>query len=178
MRGVQTAVIAAAGVAAILGALAPAGASAASCANTTAHPESASIAAIDQATLCLLNVERTTRGLRALKENTHLDKASLGHSRDMVRKKYFQHGNFEGRIKKSGYLSGASGWGIGENIAWGGGQFSTPKSIVSMWMHSPGHRANILSRQFKDIGIGVARGAPQRGQHGAATYTTDFGFRG
>ena len=36
----------------------------------------------------------------------------------------------------------------------------------------------LLNRKFKDIGIGVARGAPQRGQHGAATYTTDFGYRG
>ena len=45
-------------------------------------------------------------------------------------------------------------------------------------MHSPGHRANILSTQFKDIGIGVARGAPQAGQHDSATYTTDFGVRG
>jgi uncharacterized protein YkwD len=170
--------MAALGGAATLVALAPAGASAGSCANTTVHPESASIATIDEATLCLLNVERTKRGLRAFNENTHLDKASLGHSRDMVRKRYFQHGDFEGRIKKTGYLSHASGWAIGENIAWGGGQYSTPKSIVSMWMHSPGHRANILSRKFRDIGIGVARGAPQRGQHGAATYTTDFGFRG
>jgi uncharacterized protein YkwD len=47
-----------------------------------------------------------------------------------------------------------------------------------MWMHSPGHRANILSRTFKEIGIGIARGAPESGQGGdAATYTTDFGFR-
>ena len=178
MRGVPTGVVAAAASAAAVVALTPASAGAAACANTTAHPAATSIATIDRATLCLLNAERTKRGLAALRESKRLDRASLGHSRDMVRKRYFEHGDFEGRIRHSGYLSGARSWGIGENIAWGGGPFSTPKSIVSMWMHSPGHRANILNARFRNIGIGVARGAPQAGQHDAATYTTDFGFRG
>ena len=47
-------------------------------------------------------------------------------------------------------------------------------------MHSPGHRANILNGGFRDIGIGIATGAPVhlRGAANGATYTTDFGFRG
>src|SRR2546423_1519821 len=76
-----------------------------------------------------------------------------------------------GPIHNAGY----SGRTLGENIAWGSLQYSTPASIVKMWMHSPGHRANILRAGFRDIGIGIARGAPQAGVHGAATYTTDFG---
>jgi uncharacterized protein YkwD len=151
---------------------------AAACRGAAAHPTSTRISTVNKATLCLLNAERKKRGLAPLKENSKLDKASVGHSRDMVRRKYFEHGDFAGRIKASGYLSGALSYGIGENIAWGGGGYSTPRSIVSMWMHSPGHRANILSRTFKEIGIGIARGAPESGQGGdAATYTTDFGFR-
>jgi uncharacterized protein YkwD len=150
---------------------------AAACHGSAAHPASARISTVNKATLCLLNVERTKRGLAPLHENSKLDKASVGHSRDMVRRKYFEHGDFAARIKASGYLSGAVSYGIGENIAWGGGSYSTPRSIVSMWMHSPGHKANILSRSFKDIGIGIARGAPENGQHDAATYTTDFGVR-
>jgi uncharacterized protein YkwD len=150
---------------------------AAACRGTSAHPSGARMSTINRATLCLLNVERTKRGLSALRENRKLDKASVGHSRDMVRRKYFEHGDFAGRIKSSGYLSGASSYDIGENIAWGGGPYSTPKAIVKLWMNSPGHRANILSRQFKEIGIGIARGAPENGQHDAATYTTDFGVR-
>jgi uncharacterized protein YkwD len=171
MRGVVIGLLATAAVA--VGA-APA---TAACRGAAAHPTSARLPTVNSATLCLLNAERTKRGLAPLRENSKLDKASIGHSRDMVRRKYFEHGDFAARIKASGYLSGATSWGIGENIAWGGGSYSTPRSIVSMWMHSPGHRANILSRRFKEIGIGIARGAPENGQHDAATYTTDFGFR-
>jgi uncharacterized protein YkwD len=49
-----------------------------------------------------------------------------------------------------------------------------------MWMHSAGHRANILNPQYRDIGIGAALGAPVEvsGASNAATYTTDFGERG
>jgi uncharacterized protein YkwD len=172
MRGPAIGLLAAAVVA--IGA-APA---AAACRGSAAHPTSARISTVNGATLCLLNAERTKRGLAPLKENAKLDRASVGHSRDMVRRKYFEHGDFAGRIKHSGYLRGASSWGIGENIAWGGGSYSTPRSIVNMWMHSPGHRANILNKRFKEIGIGIARGAPEGGQGSdAGTYTTDFGFR-
>jgi uncharacterized protein YkwD len=151
---------------------------AAACRGANAHPASARISTVNRATLCLLNAERRKRGLAPLKENRQLDKASVGHSRDMVRRKYFEHGDFAGRIKASGYLSGAFSYDIGENIAWGGGPSSTPKSIVNSWMHSPGHKANILSRSFREIGIGIARGAPVRGEGGdAATYTTDFGVK-
>ena len=151
---------------------------AAACRGAGAHPTKARISTLDRATLCLLNVERKKRGLAPLRENRDLDTASLGHSRDMVRRKYFEHGDFAGRIEATGYLSGASSYDIGENIAWGGGRYSTPKAIVKLWMHSPGHKANILDRHFKEIGIGIARGAPENGQGGdAATYTTDFGVR-
>ena len=48
-------------------------------------------------------------------------------------------------------------------------------------MNSPGHRANILQRRFREIGIGVVFGTPYRSQLGrrqaAATYTTTFGAR-
>jgi hypothetical protein len=85
----------------------------------------------------------------------------------------------QSRVTATHYLDGAHGWGIGENIAWGTGGLGTPRSIVRAWMHSPGHRANILNATFRDIGIGIAAGAPI--PHGAAatggTYTTDFGYR-
>ena len=63
----------------------------------------------------------------------------------MVRKRYFSHtsrsGNDMGdRIRSQGYLSGARSWMIGENLAWGSGERSTPRSIVRAWMNSPGHR--------------------------------------
>jgi uncharacterized protein YkwD len=50
--------------------------------------------------------------------------------------------------------------------------------IMQMWMHSPGHRANILNGSFREVGIGVAYDAPVRnGGRPAATYATDFGAK-
>jgi uncharacterized protein YkwD len=72
-------------------------------------------------------------------------------------------------------LSGARGWYVGENIAYGSGDRSSPRSIGSAWMNSPPHRANILRASFREIGIGLASGTPV-GVRGA-TYTTDFGQR-
>ena len=69
-------------------------------------------------------------------------------------------------------------WTIGENIAWGSGALATPRAIVNGWMHSPGHRANILRASFRDIGIGIRLGAPGPGLSGGATYVTDFGRHG
>jgi uncharacterized protein YkwD len=141
------------------------------CAAATARPARVSNATAVHATLCLLNIQRRKHHLRPLRENRRLDRAASGHSKSMVRNKYFDHGDFAGRIRHAGYR----GYTLGENIAWGSLGYSTPKSIVNMWMHSPGHRANILRASFRDIGIGIANGAPARGARGAATYTTDFG---
>jgi uncharacterized protein YkwD len=99
----------------------------------------------------------------------------------MTRKRFFSHTSLDGtdfvtRIRQSGYLSGARSWSVGENIAWGSGGRSTPRSIGSAWMDSPPHRANILSSSYRAIGIGIALGTPSGGS--GATYTTDFGRRG
>ncbi|HWC25664.1 MAG TPA: CAP domain-containing protein, partial [Solirubrobacteraceae bacterium] len=77
------------------------------------------------------------------------------------------------------YLRGRlASWSLGENIAWGSGERATPQEIVRAWMRSPGHRRNILERRFRNIGIGVATGAPgDVSGRPAATYTTDFGQR-
>ncbi len=96
----------------------------------------------------------------------------------MASHNFFAHGDFVGRIRSARYLRGARGWTVGENIAWGSWDYATPASIVDGWMHSPGHRANILHRAFREIGVGVAIGAPSPvGGQPAATYTTDFGFK-
>jgi uncharacterized protein YkwD len=150
---------------------APSAAHASCGAAASARPANVSTASAVRATLCLLNEQRANHHLRPLHENTALDRASRGHSYAMVAHHYFDHGDFVGRIHRAGY----SGYTLGENIAWGSLQYSTPASIVDMWMHSAGHRANILRAKFRDIGIGIANGSPERGVSGAATYTTDFG---
>lgn len=157
----------------------PAGASASSCANAAASPSSVSSTIAVRTTACLLNQQRAAHGLRKVRLNGRLSRAAVRHARDMVRRHYFSHVSLSGasflqRIKRAGYLKRARSWSAGENIAWGSGGLATPRSIVRAWMNSPGHRANILNGRFREIGLGVARGAPRGG---GATYVNEFGYR-
>jgi uncharacterized protein YkwD len=161
---------------------APARASQEACEASGARMGEASEAQISRATLCLLNRERAQRGLHRLRLNGRLSLAADRHSRDMVRRGYFSHdslggGSFVERIRRTGYLSSARSWTVGENLAWGSGGRGTPEQILNAWMRSPGHRANILSGRFREVGIGVAEGAPRTVGGPAATYTTNFGAR-
>src|SRR3954449_12060451 len=166
--------IAAAAATLAVGLVAPAQASA-RCAWQNANPNDISHTQAAKATLCLLNKQRRAHGLKKLRENKRLDRASQRHANDMSRRNYFAHGDFVGRIKAARYLKGARGYTLGENIAWGSWDYATPANIVDGWMHSPGHRANILNGGFHEIGLGIARGAPVGGQDRGATYVTDFG---
>jgi uncharacterized protein YkwD len=146
------------------------------------RPSTTGLAAAGQSAICLLNLERTQRGLPALRVNDLLSAASLEHSQDMVLQRYFEHTTLDGRsvgdrLRAIGYARGFSA-SAGENIAYGFGDKSTPESIVRAWMNSPEHRADILRRSFTEIGIGLAVGAPELSyekQADSATYTTDFG---
>jgi uncharacterized protein YkwD len=160
-----------------------ASASSSACASADVSPAGAPAKA-RSATLCLINRERRAEGLPRLRPNRLLAVAAGRHGRDMVDKAYFAHDSLDGRtfdarIKATGYLSGANGWTVGENIAWGQGERSTPRSIVAGWMASPPHRRNILSPGYSRIGITIIQGAPVDGVgDNAATYTTSFGHRG
>jgi uncharacterized protein YkwD len=135
------------------------------------------------AVLALLNAQRSKRGLRPLRRNPRLDEAAAWQSRDMVEHRYFQHHRRGGpglaeRIRRTGYLRGAASWTVGENIAWAEAELASPAQFVAGWMSSPEHRANVLDRSFRAVGIGVATGAPAgSGALPALTITTDFGVR-
>ena len=179
-RRYAVAAVAAAGL--MIPLAAPSGAMADGCDNRNAHPGDASKAKIRAATLCLLNRKRAVHGARKLRENKRLAKAARKHAADMVRRDYFAHTapggvSFVDRIMKQDYVKNGQGWVLGENLAWGSYQLATPKSIVRSWMNSPGHRANILNKRFREIGIGVVDGAPVPGTSHAATYATSFGTR-
>jgi uncharacterized protein YkwD len=108
-----------------------------------------------------------------------LYRAAIRHSRDMVATRYFAHesrsgARFSARIARTGWMTGRGRWAVGENLGWGSGTQATPRSIVAAWMHSAGHRHNMLDPRFRVIGIGIVSGAPV-GSNGGATYTTDFG---
>jgi uncharacterized protein YkwD len=164
--------------AALIVLLAPA--SAAACRGAGATTRTAKTRTLVHATLCILNAKRAGHDLRPLRLNAKLGTAARRHSGAMVRERFFSHTSpngdtFVDRIRAAGYLEGARSWTAGENIAYGSGSRSTPRSIGRAWMNSAGHRANILSGSFRSIGIGIASGTPV-GVAGA-TYTTDFGRR-
>ena len=144
------------------------------CASASATPSEESLAAIRRTTLCLLNAERAKHGLRALKPSL-----KLRHASGATPRRWSPTASSPTALlrphQELGLPSGVHAYTVGENIAWGGGPVASPGRIVKMWMNSPPHRANILSRTYVHIGIGVVRGTPP-GMAGG-TYTTDFGYR-
>ena len=164
-------------------ALAPSAAHADStCPASDLQPDATNIVTTEAATLCLVNVERSSRGLGALTPNGVLEAAALQHSHDMVDNKFFSHDSssgddFEGRIIRFRYAPTNVLWEAGENLAWGTLSLSTPASIVDSWMHSPEHRDNILNGDYRELGVGIVTSTPE-GDADGATYTADFGVKG
>jgi uncharacterized protein YkwD len=153
------------------------------CTDAQLRPSAANLSLIDAATLCLVNRERTSRGLSALRADTDLQHAAQTHSVEMAAGDYFDHIAPTGstplsRMRAAGYIfSSHIGYAIGENIAWATLWLATPKAIVAGWMASPGHRANILDSSFRETGIGVSPHPVSSLAHGqsGAIYTQDFG---
>lgn len=113
---------------------------------------------LQRATRCLINRERTKRGLKAMKADASLQKSADFQAGDMLKYEYFDHSRpggpeFAERILRFGYAKGADGYLIGENIAWASASIASPKQLVKMWMHSPPHRKNILTREFRDQAV-------------------------
>jgi uncharacterized protein YkwD len=162
-------------------AVVPATASAArSCPGAHLAPSAAHAAQVRTATLCLVNRQRVRHGVPRLHRQRSLSRAASRYARLMVAQHFFDHVSPAGstmaqRIKRTNYLRGTRAWALGENLAWGAGRSATPAQIVTAWMHSPGHRRNILDGTFHEIGIGIALGAPN-GAAGA-TYVNEFGRR-
>lgn len=97
----------------------------------------------------LVNIERANYGLSPLKENTALSEYAQRRSKEIVSN--FAHERPDGSSPLS-YVLGLGGIRTcGENIAMGQ---RTPEAVVSAWMNSPGHRANILKSDFTMIGVG------------------------
>jgi uncharacterized protein YkwD len=154
---------------------------AADCPDQDLAPTTGNTDEIRASILCLTNAERSRRGLALLHENTKLRSAASRHSSDMVRDGYFAHTTPDGetfvkRILAAGYTTRNDGWSLGENLAWGTGNLSTPRGIHHAWMRSRGHRANILTASYRELGIGVRPGVPKDAGVGA-TYTTDYGAK-
>ncbi|WP_218034753.1 CAP domain-containing protein [Acrocarpospora corrugata] len=116
----------------------------------------------------LTNAARRREGCRPLRTEERLRAAARGHSADMAARHYFSHDSLDGRspwdrIRATGYAYPAA-----ENIARGQ---NSPAEVVDAWLHSPGHRANIMNCDLKAIGVGVRLGP------GGPWWTQNFGSR-
>lgn len=106
--------------------------------------------------------------------------AARAHAQDELDKEYYSHYAPDGskpadRMKRSGYtLCDRPSHGCGENIDAGSGSNGTPDNSFKELMNSPGHKANILRKEFREVGIG-ARTGNHKGHEGVVMYVMDFG---
>ncbi len=129
-------------------------------------PTSSATAYEDQV-ITLVNKERSKRGLQTLKKNATLAYVARLKSKDMATKGYFSHtsptyGSPFTMMQHYGIRFSAAG----ENIAMGQ---PTPQAVMTAWMNSPGHKANILSPAYNQIGVGMAKSS-----RGSIYWTQEF----
>jgi uncharacterized protein YkwD len=155
----------------------------AACTDGDLQPTASNIDQVSSVTLCFMNAMRANEGLPPVVENGQLEDASVKHSQDMVDRKFFAHDTPDGRdvvarLRTAGYIPEDREWVVGENLAWGSGALATPRAIVNAWMNSPAHKENLLSPDYKEVGMGIVPGTPSKdGGNGGATFTTDFGTK-
>ncbi len=133
----------------------------------------ASPAAQVRAMRCLANFARRGRGLGVLAGSALLDRAAGHKSADILRCDDFSHEACGRPFTYWMQRSGFDGCAEGENIAWGTGRLGGVRAIFRAWMHSSGHRENILG-PYEQIGIGLRVGGLE-GNPGARVWTQDFG---
>ena len=169
-----TAVLAAAGVAAVAAPSAPA----------STHGRAVALASLERGVLADINAFRAANHLAPLHVSASLTAAARSHSEQMASDGYFAHNSVDGtafwkRIKVF-YPSGRYGfWSVGENLLWSSPDVDAQHALT-MWENSPEHRKNMLDPHWREIGIsavhtsrapGVFRGLP------VTIVTTDFGVR-
>jgi uncharacterized protein YkwD len=122
--------------------------------------------------LDLHNKTRAERGLPTFCVHPDLQRAARAHSKEMLAEDRFVHGKVGERLRGFGYRWSTSG----ENIAGGSGPYRTPENRFKAWMNSSGHRANILNKNVREIGIGAHTGT-YKGYGNWMMWTADFGDR-
>lgn len=104
--------------------------------------------------ISLINDLRRKNGARPLKMTSKMNYVAQAHAEDMAANKYFSHSSLDGRSPFNRLTNaGVKYMAAAENI----GDAFSPKSVVNMWMNSPGHRTNMLNPNYSRCGIGYKR---------------------
>jgi uncharacterized protein YkwD len=129
-----------------------------------------------EAMYCGINVVRHAFGLRVVRGNAPLNRSSLMKA-DAVRRCGFSHTPcgmaFARTFRSAGYLPAR---GFSENLAWGQGELGSPLRTLAAWLRSPPHRANLLTRSWRDLGIAMERGT-MFGRGGVSLWVLQLGRR-
>ena len=131
-----------------------------------------------------INLERRARGLKALVTSTKLAAAAAQHTREMASQGYFEHESFDAtpfwkRIERWYPSKGWRSWSVGENLLYSSPTVTAGEGI-ELWMNSPPHRANMLSRSWREIGISAIHFESAPGEYDGqpvTIVTADFGIR-
>jgi uncharacterized protein YkwD len=142
------------------------------------------MAILEQSVVARMNAVRRSHGLRPLRLSHRLGAAADYHSRDMARRGYFEHDSADGtpfwrRIERFYPSRGFRSWTVGENLLWGTNSYGAAFAVRE-WMASPPHRQNILSREWREVGIGATRVSRAPGEYrgrAVTILTADFGSR-
>jgi uncharacterized protein YkwD len=134
----------------------------------------------EQTMLCLINWARTAHGLEPLQFEPRLAHAARLKTLDMTRCDEFRHQACgkptDATARAAGYPIGRPGVAFGENIAWGSENIASPRVIMDGWLHSAGHRRNILHPTWTEQAIALRR-AEFQGEQDAAVWVSQFGRR-
>lgn len=107
------------------------------------------------------NQQRTANKKTSLSSSSKLNQAAQAKANDMVKKDYWSHNTPDGNspwvfIEQAGYRYSMAG----ENLAYG---FLTSADTVSGWMNSASHKANLLNKDFTQVGFGYANSSDYQG---------------
>ncbi len=138
----------------------------------------------DEALVAAINEVRARHGLVALHSSDRLEAAAELHSRNMGRRGVFEHESAGGtpfwkRVEQFYGSRGFGYWAVGENLLWASPEIDAA-GAVQMWMESPGHRANVLNKQWREIGLSAVFVPAAPGVYGGrdvTIVTADFGIR-
>src|SRR5579863_4445006 len=132
-----------------------------------------------KAMLCLTNYARIHSGLKRLVGSPTLDQAGEAKLDADLNCGEFSHTPCSKPFEEvfAAYLTGATAYTLGENIAWGTGSFGTPRQTMNGWLHSTEHLQNILSPAFHELGIGYLAGQAFQGATGATLWSQEFATR-
>ena len=141
-------------------------------------------AALESSVLQQINQVRGEHGLAPLKLSAKLAASAAQHSNEMGADGYFAHESFDHSVfwKRVAHWYSPAGkryWTVGENLLWASPDVS-PSHAVTMWMNSPEHRANLLNRTWREIGLSAVHLDAAAGVYGGqpvTIFTADFGTR-